>query len=313
MHPALSKYLSKFFIQQWVIGIGKCRPEDILENKVFDTEINWMEIRSADQFIADPFLVQAADGQYRVLFEEYSFSSGYGKIAELEVADQLTLKKSKNILDTGSHLSYPFVFNENGRIYIFPEAAQSGRLTCYEYHPETSSLEMVKVLLEKPLLDSTICKKDGRYWLFCTMLGPGEDRQLHLYSSEQLLGDYKPHPLNPVKDDLNGSRPAGALIEYQGDWFRPAQDSRFTYGGGMVINKIKRLNEREFDEEFYMRISPGNKSGRRSGIRGMHTLNFAGDYLVADGTRWRFAPVVKFRQLVMKFRKNNKQVKVKGL
>lgn len=153
-------------------------------------------------------------------------------------------------------------------------------------------------------MDSTIIKKDDRYWLFCTLLGPGEDRQLHLYSSDQLLGDYQPHPGNPVKDDITGSRPAGALITYNGEWFRPAQDSRYTYGGGMVINKIVRLDEQEFVEEFYMRISPGTRSGRKAGIRGMHTLNFSDELLVTDGTRWRFAPVVKLRQLMMKFSHN---------
>lgn len=312
MHPALSKYLSKLFIQQWVIGVGKCSPGDILESRVFDPEISWLDVGTADRFIADPFLVKAADGQYRILFEDYTFSTGYGHIAELEVTDRLSLKKSKKILDTGSHLSYPFIFRENGRIYIFPEAAQSGKLTCYEYHAETSSMEMVKVILEQPLLDSTIIKKDGRYWLFCTRLGQGEDRQLHLYSSDQLLGDYKPHPMNPVKEDINGSRPAGALIAYKGEWFRPAQDSRYTYGGGMVINKIVRLDEQEFAEEFYMRISPGIYSGRKAGIRGMHTINFSDELLVTDGTRWRFAPIVKLRQLMMKFSHNNKQVKEKG-
>jgi hypothetical protein len=52
-----------------------------------------------------------------------------------------------------------------------------------------------------------------------------------------------------------------------------------------------------------MRIIPG----KTSGIRGMHTLNFTGDLLVADGTRWRFAPVVKARQLMMKFSDKNKK------
>lgn len=58
--------------------------EDILKSKVFDPEISWMEVDSADRFIADPFLLKTADGHYRILFEDYSFSTGYGHIAELK-------------------------------------------------------------------------------------------------------------------------------------------------------------------------------------------------------------------------------------
>ncbi len=313
MHPAISKYLSKLFIQQWVIGIGQCRPGDMLESKTFDPEIKWIRVESADRFIADPFLLKAGEGDYRILFEDYTFTKAYGHIAELKISPDLSLEKSKKILDTGSHLSYPFIFRENGKIYVLPEAAQSGRLTCYEYHPESSRLEPVKVLLEQPALDSTIIKMSDRYWLFCTLLGPGEDRQLHIFSAGQLLGDYLPHPQNPVRDDLSGSRPAGALIAHNGTWYRPAQDSRYIYGGGMVINKITRLDEQSFTEEFYMRIQPGNKSGKKSGIRGMHTLNFADDFLVTDGTRWRFAPIVKWKQLMMKFTTKTNPVNAKGV
>ncbi len=311
MHPLLSKYLSKLFIQQWVIGVGECRLEEILGQKKFDPVIKWMDIPSADRFVADPFLVQTENGGYRVLFEDYTFSSGYGHIAQIDVEQHLSINNCKKILDTNSHLSYPFVFRENGRTYVFPEAAQSGKLDCYEYHEERGDLEWVKVLVNQPLLDSTILKRDGRYWLFCTRLGPGEDRQLNLFSSDRLLGDYTPHPLNPVKDDLSGSRPAGAIIEYKGELYRPAQDSRFTYGGSMVINKITRLDEQGFEEELFMRLSPGEKSGKKAGIRGMHTLNIAGQMLVTDGTRWRFSPVIKVRQLMMKFTNNKKPVKGK--
>ena len=307
MHPLLTKYLSKLFIQQWVIGIGRCLPGDVLAQKKFDPVIKWMKVDSADRFIADPFLLKEDEGNYRILFEDYTFSTGYGHIAELDVNNDLSLDKARKILDTGSHLSYPFIFHEKGHTYVFPESAQSGKLTCYEYHPSSGRLEPVKVLLDQPVLDSTIIKKDGRYWLFCTLLGPGEDRQLNIFFSDQLLGQYQSHPMNPVKDNLTGSRPAGNLVEFEGNWFRPAQDSRYTYGGGLVINKITRLDEQAFAEELYMRVSPGVNSGSREGIRGMHTLNFTGDMVVTDGTRWRFAPVIKCRQLWMKISKKNKK------
>ena len=62
----------------------------------------------------------------------------------------------------------------------------------------------------------------------------------------QPLGPWKPHKRNPVKSDVRNSRPAGRLFYWNGDLYRPAQDSSQRYGYAMSINRVLRLTPDEF-------------------------------------------------------------------
>ena len=97
--------------------------------------LNGFILDSFDKFFADPFFVTSADENLKIIFEDYPFDDDYGKIALMTVDKDFRPIGQKLLLDTGSHLSYPFVFYENNKIYIFPEAARSSKLTCYEYDP----------------------------------------------------------------------------------------------------------------------------------------------------------------------------------
>lgn len=301
MNGLILKYISKFFVQQWILGVARSDINSIIRNKIFDPHISWREVKSADKFQADPFLYKANEGEYILFFEDFSYTTGYGKIAAAIFNEDLDITESKILLDTKSHLSYPFIYSENGKVYLLPEASSSGKLTCYEYDVKKKSLCFLKDLINLPLLDSTIIKHNDKYWLFATINGHHADNELHIYYSDSLLGEYKAHRGNPVRTGLKGSRPAGNIIETDGKLFRPAQSSMFTYGDSIIINKIKVLSESEYSEEFYMNISINRKNKCNRGLHNLHTINCVGNFLVVDGTRWRFSPGIKLRQFSQKY------------
>jgi hypothetical protein len=101
--------------------------------------------------------------------------------------------------------------------------------------------------------------------------------ELQLFHAERLLGDWKPHRANPVKSDVRGARPAGALFRAGRDLFRPGQVCTPIYGAGIALHRVTRLDEREYAEEEVRRIVP-----LTSGVLGMHTVNRAGALSVAD-------------------------------
>jgi hypothetical protein len=300
MTGILSKYFSKLFIQQWIIGVARADIKDIIKNKTFDPDIKWFPIKSSNDFSADPFIFKTKEGNYGILLEDYSFNDCYGKISLLEIDTNLDEAGRKTLLDTKSHLSYPFIFFEDNKTYVFPEAGASGKLSCYEYNPVNKELVFLQDVIELPLLDSTIIKYNNKYWLFATQKGIDEDSKLYLYFSEKLTGPYTPHPKNPVKTGITASRPAGNLIEADGILYRPSQNSKYTYGGSITINRISRLTESDFAEDFYMSIEINGKNKFNRGMHAIHTLNSAGDVIVVDGTRWRFSPIVKLKQIRMK-------------
>ncbi|MGH2563169.1 MAG: glucosamine inositolphosphorylceramide transferase family protein [Ginsengibacter sp.] len=105
-----------------------------------------------------------------------------------------------------------------------------------------------------------------------------------------MFGPYRPHPKNPVRDNINGSRPAGSFILVDGNIYRPAQNSGNYYGSSIAITKIVLLNETEFIEENYMTLVPNKKDNFNFA---MHTINYHDNLIVVDGLRRTFSPLTQ--------------------
>lgn len=310
MKSILSKYVDKFYFKKWIIGICRGDINDIIRNKIFDPQIQWLLKKSPDKFYADPFLVNLENGNLNILLEEFPFDEDYGKISLLKLDKNLKQVYYKVLLDTKSHLSYPFVFKENNKTYIFPEAAKSGKLACYLYDSENESLTFIQDILNMPLRDSTILKQGDKYWLFGILSEEnGKDYKLYVFFSDNLLGPYAPHMSNPVKCGLDGTRPAGNFIVIDGVVYRPSQNCQNGYGESITINKLTQLNEKNIIEEPYMTVSINRKIRNNSMIHSIHTINVIENTIVVDGEQWTFSPALQLRKFIKGFldqQKNNK-------
>lgn len=308
MNKIISKYIEKLFFKKWIIGIFRADIKDIIRSKSFNPDIKWLPIKSIDPYYADPFLISSKEGTYKILLEDFSFNENYGKISLMTLDARFKQVDFKLLLDTKSHLSYPFAYTENNRIYIFPEAGQSGKLSCYEYDPVNETIRFVMDILDLPLRDSTIIKQDGKYWIYGTMSENGTDYKLYVFFSDNLLGPYLSHPGNPIKSGLDGNRPAGNFIVIDGIIYRPTQNCQIEYGESMTINKVTELNEHNVAEEPYMTIRI-NKSNRfNHGMHTIHTINVMDDIIVVDGIKWTFSPII---QIVAFFRNRTKSWAIK--
>jgi len=284
----VKKYSDKLFLKQWGLGFMRGNIADIIRNKKTGLSFDWLSLEDKGISQADPFIFKTDDGRINILFESVSTLSLDGKISLMVCNEDLVPIFQKVILETKDHLSYPFVYKENGRIYVFPENAFSGSLNCYEFDPAQRSFIHKKEIIKAPLLDSTILKYNNKYWLFATMLGDGYNSDLHIFYSDSLLGTYTPHAGNPVKQMLDGARPAGNFIEVDGEVYRPAQNCSNYYGESMTINKITKLTTTEFSEEEYMVIEPNKNDEFNYGI---HTINVVDDIIIVDGQKSYFQPV----------------------
>ncbi len=118
-----------------------------------------------------------------------------------------------------------------------------------------------------------------------------------------LLGPYIPHPGNPVKRGIDGTRPAGNFIEVDGNIYRPAQNCRKQYGDSMTVNKIIELDENKVVEEPYFTITINKKNRNNRGMKTIHTINEMNGFIVVDGIKWTFAPLLQFKTF-LRNRKN---------
>ena len=292
----IKKYSNKLYLKQWGIGFLRANIADIIRNKKTDLSFEWMSLEDKTISRADPFIFKTDDGRVNILFESVSTYNLDGKISLMVCNDSLDPVLEKVVLDTNNHLSYPYVYQENGKIFVFPESAFSGSLFCYEFDQSKRAFTNKTEIAKLPLLDSTILKYDNRYWLFATFLGATFNSDLQIFYADNLLGAYTAHAGNPVKKAHNGARPAGNFIEVDGSIYRPAQNCSNYYGESITINKIKKLTTAEFEEEEYMIIEPNKNDEFNYGI---HTINAVDDLIIVDGQKGYFEPV---RQLTRKLK-----------
>jgi hypothetical protein len=310
MENLISKINYKLFFKKWVVGICRDNIYDIIRTKTFNPDITWILLKPYDKYYADPFFLIPKDDNIKLLLEQFSFTDDYGRLSLMTLDKNYKPINNKVILDTNSHLSYPFLFTENNKTYIFPEAGQSGKLSCYEFDYDNESLIFCKDLIELPLVDSTILQKDGKYWIFGSVNQKDKNYELFVFYSDNLLGPYISHPGNPVRSGIDGIRSAGNFIEIDGITYRPAQNCRIEYGESMTINKIVELNETKVVEEPYMTITINRKNKCNNGIHNIHTINVQDDIIVVDGIKWTFSPVNSFKEFLRNRAKSVKRLNV---
>jgi hypothetical protein len=243
-----------------------------------------------DRYWADPFPLEKA-GRYYVFFEELPFRAGKAHIAMTEVRRDGTWSPPVPVLERDYHLSYPFLVEHDGELYMIPETAQNRTVEAYRCVDFPLRWRLEKVLLEGVrLVDATFHRAPDRWWMFANGAAGASriyDDELHLFHAEHLLGEWRPHARNPVKSDARCARPAGRLQWRNGALYRPAQICAPLYGAGLSMNRIQRLTPHDYAERQVERVLPAQAQG----ILGLHTLNRAGELTVVDAftRRRRFA------------------------
>jgi hypothetical protein len=235
----------------------------------------------ADRYWADPFVLER-NGRYFVFFEELPFRAGKAHISLMEIAPDGTASAPVKVLERDYHLSYPFILEHDGQLYMVPETARRGTVELYRCIDFPLRWRLERVLMEGVrCVDATFHREGARWWMFANVAAGRSrmfDDELHLFHAEDLLGEWKPHPANPVKSDARCARPAGQLYRKDGALYRPAQVCVPLYGAGLSINRVMRLTPHEYVERQVARVLPS----RAAGLLGVHTVNRAGDLTVVD-------------------------------
>ena len=237
-----------------------------------------------DRFWADPFVLSMPDGHY-VFVEELPYATGKGHIAVLSLSKDGALRSVRKVLEQPYHLSYPFVFRWDGALYMLPESGENRTVEIYrcEAFPERW-VKHSELLSGVHSADATLVEHGGYWWMFMTQAAPGQSihEHLYLYRADTPLGPFSPHPGNPVKSGLRGTRPAGALFMHGGVLYRPTQDCARTYGEAVVLQRVDELTMTGFSEFEVESIVPD----RQTETRRVHTLNAGDGIRVMDALRW---------------------------
>lgn len=260
----------------WNVGFCDCTPEQLLEKKSLPP-VKWLKHPYRDRFFADPFILKVSETEIVIFAEEYVFDNPPGRIVELVIDRRTMCLKNRNVmLQCSTHLSYPAIIREGGKIYVYPENGHSGHLNKYLYDAGSHCLVDPLCILNESVADSTIVElQDGRYLLVATKY-PETQEKCFAYRSDSLATNFMLISDNAFQRAKECSRPAGDFFKVRGELYRPAQDCSRIYGGAIAIMKFNPdtlLETKEF-------VLP--PCGRRYSI-GIHTINFLDNLCVIDG------------------------------
>jgi len=257
----------------WNIGLINGNATQLISND--DYKIKWYRHLTKNSFLADPFIL-SRDGREYIFAEEYDYTTRKGHISVVYDWN----KPATKIIDEPYHLSYPFIIEENGQLYIIPEGSEGRKAHYYICRQFPFVWEKAGTLLDEEVLDSTIFQWNDKYWLFYAK--PEQSKsQLYIRYSDSILGNWIEHASNPIKSDRNCSRPAGPVFSVNNVLYRPSQDSSKSYGDNIIINEITELTTETFKEERRKIISPKNHFP----YTGMHHISFAANKIVIDGRK----------------------------
>lgn len=232
-------------------------------------------------FYADPFLIKR-DARNFIFFEHYSYRDRKAVISYVELAPDGAASPPQLALQTEHHLSYPFVFEHDGQVYMLPESREVRRIELWRARTFPHDWQLARVLLDGVNAgDPTWFAFEGRYWLFANLAveGAASSDELHCFFSSKPFGPWQPHALNPVISDVRLARPAGRIYQRDGRLVRPAQDCALVYGHRVVLREIDVLSPTEYREHSIGSIEPEWMPGNV----GTHTYDFNEDFEVVDG------------------------------
>jgi hypothetical protein len=272
---AAGKVRSAFNNHQWVLSYRfRSGPNDS-NNTMYRFKTL---LPPKDRFWADPCAIKDGD-RYYVFLEEYLNETGKGHISLIELGRKGVINGPTKVLERDYHLSYPFVFEWNDSYYMVPETAANRTIELYRSTKFPFEWQLEKVLMTGVRAkDATLAEIDDKWWMFVSIAEHSFPDELSVFWADSPLGPWTPHPRNPVKSDVRGSRPAGKLFEWNGDLYRPAQDSSGLYGYAISINRVTRLDQKAFREEQVSNIFPNWDKK----LLGTHTISIAGDLTVID-------------------------------
>jgi hypothetical protein len=236
---------------------------------------------------ADSFLF--VKGGELFLFYELQHWDDPGSIAMVKTKDLKTWTEPLIVLKEPFHLSFPYVFEDHGEIYMIPESQESDSIRLYKGNTDLTQFEYVRTALyqEKKggihynFNDSHIYIKDGCYYLFTSYQKDWMYYQ-ELYIAKDLLdGEFIKHPCSPICTSNEFGRNGGSLIQFGNKLLRVTQDCHQDYGDNISLMEITVLNEKAYHEQlFKQNVFPKNSIF----IDGGHQLNitkFKGKYIYA--------------------------------
>ncbi len=271
-------YLYRDFIGAFTyeLGLIKLTDERKLTDKNLINQVQWVKGCPKTSWFADPFIYKITDTEIYIFAEEWIYSLGRG-ILSLVVVDKASYQyiRHKELLRLDTHLSWPYIIRENGKIFVVPENNESGKTRQYCYDELKEELVFDKVLADMPFVDPIFYTQDKQN--YCSASFGVDLDNCFVYETNQdriVQNDTAREVVFPEKI----ARAAGDYFDYKGKRYRANQIGNYFYGEGVVLFEQQKSGRLQEVVRFFH-----PKGGFRS--YGIHTFNLYDNYIVIDGSQ----------------------------
>lgn len=289
------KLLKKYGAHRWALGFVRGGIDTVMTSD--SLEVDWIKM-PADRWYADPFVLDVTETEILLLVEDYGYDVRKGVISLLHInRDTMDIISRKVLLELTNHLSFPAILRKDEHVYIYPESRISGRLDMYEFHPKTESLSFVSTICDDEVWDSVITKFWGEPLMFTAA---HDDYQLDIYRWNDSLRRFVPYLAIP--SEKPNTRMGGAVFEYNGEYYYPAQDCSRVYGGAIDIKRIDYQNGNFMFTEIKKIKSPNRKYSL-----GLHTINEYKGVVVIDVKGYTYGWIGEVIAWMVKIKKQIKK------
>ncbi len=233
-------------------------------------------------FNADPFIFKFQNNNY-LFVENYSFKKKRGNISVYKIFDDKYEFLGDALIEK-FHLSFPFVFSYNEKIYMCPETSELNEIRIYESTEFPLKWKYCKTLIQDiSAADTILFEQDNIWWLFTNVdLSNINDHnsELSIYYSNEgpLTNNWIEHENNPIIIDPDRARNGGIIID-KNSIYRVSQKHDYNiYGKEININLINELSNKSYIEEKIHNIKPSFKKK----INASHHFSANQDFIAID-------------------------------
>ena len=195
--------------------------------------------------VADPFAI-FRNGVWYLFFELFQRDSDIAVIGASSSKDLVHWEPLGIVLRQPHHLSYPFVFEHDGQVYMMPESKSVKRVDLYRAIEFPYRWEFEKTVLRGRFMDCSMVQHAGRYWLFAGW----RSYSLKLFHASSPLGPWKPHWMPFLRGySKSSSRPGGRPLSHDGKLIRFSQDCKKCYGHQLRAWHVTKMNRLWYSEK----------------------------------------------------------------
>ena len=235
-------------------------------------------------FLADPFIFNHESRTF-IFAEEYNYKRGLGHITVIDIDGQ-SVNSISSAIEENFHLSFPFVFEFEGDIFMCPESSQINEIRLYKATKFPLEWEHSHTLLSAvSAADTILFRSEDRWWMLtniCSAKMNDHCSELHaFYADSPLSADWTPHKNNPIIFSSNNARNGGLILD--GDRvYRVFQRQGWDfYGESFGVAEILSICENGYEEKIIFTVD------RRAGksALGTHSLSHTNGYVAFDSAK----------------------------